>query len=302
MTKQTCSGAAMMSARSLSICCWIAITMFGCQPDHSWADEEQGVGRVTLALSDVPADVHCIRVTAVAAGRSMTHDFAAADSGSGGLQLDGLPLGTVKFYGEAFQAACADLGASPSAQWSSAAVDVNVTEGAAAQVNLVLQRSGTGTVNVSFQDTDLGSSSLGCSTGTTEQQSCGTCGSQQRICQDGEWGEWGECSSSGECTPGATEACGTGGQRTCQDGCFWSECTNQTCPAARECEPGSIANCTNSGTRSCSEACTWNECACSTGLVACGDGCFDTNISTAHCGSCDNACQAGQICMTGSCR
>src|SRR5688572_7195569 len=41
---------------------------------------------------------------------------------------------------------------------------------------------------------------------------------------------------------------------------------------------------------------------CGGGLAACGDvGCFDLASDAEHCGSCDTACQTGQICSRSSC-
>ena len=40
---------------------------------------------------------------------------------------------------------------------------------------------------------------------------------------------------------------------------------------------------------------------CTGGTTLCGGACVDTQSSTAHCGACDNACPAGQMCASGTC-
>jgi hypothetical protein len=303
MTSQMCSGAAATPARVLSVCCWIALSMLSCKPDHS-VSEEDGVGRAMFALREVPADVMCVRITAVTGARSVSRDFDVTPGATEALQLNGLPLGLAKFYGEAFQTPCSELGANPVSQWSSSAVDVTVAQGAPVPVNLVLRRSGAGAVNVDFQDTDLPPSSVEeCTSGQTQQQPCGSCGTQERSCADtGLWAEWGTCVNQGECPPEATETCGSGGVRTCTAECTWSECVTQACPGVRQCEPGQVGNCVGTGIRRCDDACTWGECQCSSGMTACGDGCFDLTVNSMHCGTCSNACEATtELCAAGTC-
>jgi hypothetical protein len=84
-----------------------------------------------------------------------------------------------------------------------------------------------------------------------EQQGCGLCGYQTRVClaadggTSGVWGNWGFCQSevANGCVPGSTgsEACGLCGtrQKICQNDCSYAvgACQNQP-PNA--CEPGSI--------------------------------------------------------------
>ncbi|MEC7519090.1 MAG: hypothetical protein VYE22_04445 [Myxococcota bacterium] len=41
---------------------------------------------------------------------------------------------------------------------------------------------------------------------------------------------------------------------------------------------------------------------CVAGEMMCGGGCVDTRTSNAHCGACDNACDAEQSCVAGECR
>jgi alpha-tubulin suppressor-like RCC1 family protein len=41
--------------------------------------------------------------------------------------------------------------------------------------------------------------------------------------------------------------------------------------------------------------------ACEAGLTECGDGCVDTQSDLAHCGGCDSACAATDVCREGEC-
>lgn len=66
---------------------------------------------------------------------------------------------------------------------------------------------------------------------------CGNCGTREKTCEAGVWGEWSDCTAQGECAADevGTEACGTDEgscvagtrSRTCSEECVWgawSEC------------------------------------------------------------------------------
>ena len=50
--------------------------------------------------------------------------------------------------------------------------------------------------------------------------------------------------------------------------------------------------------------CQGNSCvtACPTGTMMCGTACVDLQTSPLHCGSCDHACMANEVCVAGNCR
>ncbi|MFC1768693.1 NBR1-Ig-like domain-containing protein [Nanoarchaeota archaeon] len=90
-----------------------------------------------------------------------------------------------------------------------------------------------------------------CTPGDTEEQECGNCGTQERVCEsDGEWGSWGQCTDEGVCSPGDSElqGCDTGELGICSEGeqsrlCTsqcqwdqWGECYQYNFPVEEECD------------------------------------------------------------------
>ena len=121
-------------------------------------------------------------------------------------------------------------------------------------------------------------------------RACGDCGSQSRVCDNGEWSEWSECLGQGECAPDSNETCSSGGVRGCGGDCRWGACFStecagpvtrscgncgtqtrsctegewsdwSTCQAEGECAPNTNEACGNQGSRSCGGSCRWTECA-----------------------------------------
>jgi hypothetical protein len=104
-----------------------------------------------------------------------------------------------------------------------------------------------------------------CSGSTT--QSCGNCGTQTAVCNNGTL-TWSACSGQGVCTPGATEACDTNGSATC------------------------------------TTACAWGACSCSSGYSLCSGACVNYQQDTANCGGCAKVCSlanAAVACTSGDC-
>lgn len=110
--------------------------------------------------------------------------------------------------------------------------------------------------------------------------SCGMCGTQQQLCEDGTWTNAGTCSGAGVCMPGAiereTESCGACGRgmrertRSCSASCSWGEwgafgaCSvtgGSECTAGEvQTEERGCGNCNlgrQTRTRSCTAECTW---------------------------------------------
>jgi hypothetical protein len=119
-------------------------------------------------------------------------------------------------------------------------------------------------------------------------QDCGNCGSQTRTCDSGEWSEWSECASEGDCAPGGSELC-RGGSRTCSSSCTWGTCQQCSCSA------GETQACAG-GEQTC-DGCQWGPCvqyACEAGDTqeqACG-----------NCGSQTQTCTANHTWQTGACQ
>jgi len=144
------------------------------------------------------------------------------------------------------------------------------------------------------------------------RQACGMCGTQARECEDGRWGEWGECMGQGSCTPGAAESCGRGGTRTCGGNCEWGACVAQTCsgPSAQacgncgtqtrscesgvwsswsvcelegECKPDATRSCGSSGTQACMGNCRWGSCSNQSCVGAPSEACGMCGTRTRSC-------------------
>lgn len=73
-----------------------------------------------------------------------------------------------------------------------------------------------------------------CDVGETDQRPCGSCGMQERGCDETcRWEEWSSCEGEGGCEPGSvtSEGCGACTARTCSGTCDW-ETTCDTCTCA----------------------------------------------------------------------
>jgi hypothetical protein len=113
---------------------------------------------------------------------------------------------------------------------------------------------------------------------TSDSDNCGTCG---RTCGDGRSCVSGNCA----CHSGTHDCSGT---------CA-SDDSPQTCGIS--CSP-----CRSSGPHSVA-ACEAGSCqfTCQSGYEKCTDGCVDLDSDGSNCGSCNNACGAGQSCVQGQC-
>ena len=115
---------------------------------------------------------------------------------------------------------------------------------------------------------------------------CGRCGNACSV---------GESCMDGACQP---DTCPTGEER-CGAACTDTDTDNANCGACdAPCEVGEMC-----AGGSCSSACAMDETLCT---VTDGDGgmmsiCVDTDASTVHCGGCNMACDAGQVCNGGTC-
>src|SRR5689334_2551600 len=73
------------------------------------SNEEDMVGTASFALTEVPADVRCVRVT-VKGVRTVTRLIDVNPGQNTVFTLDGLPIGNDVFTEEAFATACASVG------------------------------------------------------------------------------------------------------------------------------------------------------------------------------------------------
>jgi hypothetical protein len=132
------------------------VSLAGCGDDRPGggliADEPQ-TGGVEIALSAAPADVACLRVTAVGS-RSVSKLYPLTPGATPTVVLDRLPAGVNQLDAQAFPATCAVLGTTPQAQpsWvADAPVFVRIDSGAVVQASLKLIRNGRASVAIDFE-------------------------------------------------------------------------------------------------------------------------------------------------------
>jgi hypothetical protein len=146
-----------------------------------------------------------------------------------------------------------------------------------------------------------------CSSGTTQSQACGNCGTQTRTCVNGAWGAYGACGGQGVCAPGAvgSQACGNCGtqSRTCSSSCQWPTSFG-TCSGQGVCAPGAVTSqaCGNCGTqsRTCSSSCQWPAFGACGGQGTCAPG--STTTCSPGIPSCSGVATCQSNCSYGSCQ
>jgi hypothetical protein len=118
-------------------------------PDNQ--PSQRDVGSAVLALTQAPAEVRCVRISAVGT-RTVVRSFETMGGQSTQFEMNGLPLGLVTFTGEAFDLACGQVMASSVPGWVSDPVPVTLTSGNKPTVMLTMRRNGRATVSVDFAD------------------------------------------------------------------------------------------------------------------------------------------------------
>jgi hypothetical protein len=126
----------------------LSLSAAACTGDGS---DSPNVGAAVLALTQAPAEVRCVRITAVGT-RSVVRSFDTAGGQSTQFEMNGLPLGLVTFSGEAFDSACAMVTGMSVAGWVSDPVPVTITTGNKPTVMLTMRRNGRASVTVDFAD------------------------------------------------------------------------------------------------------------------------------------------------------
>jgi hypothetical protein len=125
-----------------------ALALLGCGELHPPRQDPQ----VVLAISTVPPDVACLRLTAAGPGRTFSREIDTMPGANVDESFAGLPLGTVQFLAEAFPAACTSVSKATIATWISDPAQVAVVLGRLASVALTLHRNGRAKVSVDFAD------------------------------------------------------------------------------------------------------------------------------------------------------
>jgi alpha-tubulin suppressor-like RCC1 family protein len=119
----------------------------GCSGGNSRGPDD--VGLATIAITQAPADVSCLRVT-VTGSRTEVRLLDVTPGQSTVFTLSGLPLGLDVFTGDAFTPGCGALGMAPVPSWVSDPVQATLAAGVAADVTLTLHHTGAGSVSIDF--------------------------------------------------------------------------------------------------------------------------------------------------------
>jgi hypothetical protein len=125
-----------------------ALALLGCGELHPPRPDPQ----VVLAISTVPADVACLRLTATGPGRTFSREVDTMPGASVDESFGGLPLGPVQFLAEAFPAACTSVSKATVPTWISDPSQINIAVGRLSSVSLTLHRNGRAKVSIDFAD------------------------------------------------------------------------------------------------------------------------------------------------------
>ncbi len=136
-----------------------------------------------------------------------------------------------------------------------------------------------------------------------DARACGSCAIACKagaVCSQGSCGL--ECNADGE------TRCGDTCVKLDSDAAHCGEC-DHSCPSEQFCSDGACADsCGGDTPFECGSRCVSADQAQACGIQCfgdtpslCGDGCVDLGRDAANCGSCDNACDAGQHCVESEC-
>jgi hypothetical protein len=138
--------------RSTSLACFALLTVVaGCGDTRLGRSAEREV-QVVLAITAVPTDVTCVRLTAAGPGRTVSREVDVMAGAEVNESFGGLPLGTVDFLGEAFTGACTAVSKATIPAWVSDPAQEAVVLGRIATVALTLHRNGRAKVTLDFAD------------------------------------------------------------------------------------------------------------------------------------------------------
>jgi hypothetical protein len=239
------------------------------------------LGQVTIALTQVPANVACLRITA-AGSRTVQSAFAVMPGQPSTLTVTGLPTGQVSFSGEAFSTACASLVMTSVPEWVGGPVTASVTSTSSVSVPLVLRPNGRATVGVDFQGDDAGVSTPACAANGAACATNGGCCSG--ACVLGMGGTR-ACQASGATCGGVAAACGTMGAAAC--------CSGLACSTGGACCIPERSTCTSDS------QCCFGSCALD---AATGFGvCRQATTPPSMCAPTASSCSASGSCCSGNC-
>lgn len=125
----------------------LSLALAACSRPDGAADD---LATASIALTEVPPDVGCVRITVVGA-RSVQRDFDVKPGQSTELRMNGLPTGDVSFFGEAHAGSCAKVSPGQPPAWIGGPVPARLDPGVLTQVLIALRQNGRSLVTVDFQ-------------------------------------------------------------------------------------------------------------------------------------------------------
>src|SRR5688572_6343866 len=114
------------------------------------SEDSPNIGVALIAITEAPADVGCIRISAQGSARSLVRLFDVVAGQSTVFRFNGLPVGSVTFSGDAFATQCPNVDSASIPTWVSDPVVSPVVAGVETNVTLVMRRGGRGTISVDF--------------------------------------------------------------------------------------------------------------------------------------------------------
>jgi hypothetical protein len=135
-----------------SILSVVNLTAAGCGDTRLGRSLDDKQVQVVLAITAVPTDVTCVRLTATGQGRAVTREVDVMAGAEVSESFGGLPLGALEFLGEAFPGACTAVSKATIPTWVSEPVQESIVVGRIASVALTLHRNGRAKVTLDFAD------------------------------------------------------------------------------------------------------------------------------------------------------
>jgi hypothetical protein len=112
----------------------------------------EDTGRVEFALVIVPTDVQCIQLVATGT-RVRQQNFDVTPGQASVLSMNGLPVGSVTFTGQAFAGGCAGGPTMPSPTYVADPVTAQINATGVTALTLNMRRNGMASISVDFEGT-----------------------------------------------------------------------------------------------------------------------------------------------------
>jgi hypothetical protein len=119
----------------------------GCSGSGGSGDE--GIGQISIAIEEVPQDVHCVRIVATGSA-SFTRSFDVAPGTSSSYLVESVPVGSFAVSGKAYASACGLVAADSVPSWTGGPTQALVQPGQTTQITLNMLQTGNLGVGVDF--------------------------------------------------------------------------------------------------------------------------------------------------------